>query len=355
MSRCAYDDSGDQGNQKFRRTGVVQLYTVSGTVELPEGIAFDLSACSGFLDTFTQFANSPASSVFRSEEFNLSCGWLVGDSFIGLFAVVDEFGGFGDLFISTPETEVFGVETFRELTPESFSASYELFAASTEPGPIPPDSEPIGSAEASATLTPTNQRINEFFSFGSEKIHVTGQLYSVDGTLSITSEIGDFTLTMDEESCRAAEQTTTSHFSARQGPRGKPLPNDAPEGALPIAIGETVTVRNTTGNSPEPEAPCTLDFGDEQFDVPIGRSAWWTFEGTGGDVLIDTAGSDFDTVVAVYVEDGAGGFEQLGCIDDVDSLQARITVSTEVGVTYWIQAGGLGDQGGRLVLTVTAV
>ena len=187
----AYDDSGDQGNQKFGARASSSSTRSAGRSSCPRASPSTSRRVLASFDTFTQFANSPASSVFRWEEFNLSCGWLVGDSFIGLFAVVDEFGGFGDLFISTPETEVFGVEMFREsrrspLRLKSCRCQYRA-------GAHPADSEPIGSARASATLTPTNQRINEFFSFGSEKIHVTGQLYSVDGTLSITSEIGDFT------------------------------------------------------------------------------------------------------------------------------------------------------------------
>ena len=348
-----FDDRFSQGNQKFRVSGVVQNYTVTGTVELPGGLIFDLSTCDGFRATFTEFRNSPASQVSRFESFDLSCSWRIGETFISLFAVADEFGGFGQLFISTPETEVIGFEIARELSLEAFSASYELIELTEPgPGPEPPEGEPIGTAEASAVLTPTKARVNEHFSFGPEKVHVTGQLYSVDGTLSITSEIGDFTLPMDDQTCRAADQRTTQHFSARQGPRGKPLPNDFPENAEPIAVGETVRVR-TRGNAIEPEAPCTIEFDGEMFDVPIGRSAWWTFEGTGGDVLIDTAGSDFDTAVGVYVDDGAGGFEQIGCVDDDQSLQAAITVATEASVTYWIQAGGAGDQGGNLILSVT--
>jgi hypothetical protein len=88
--------------------------------------------------------------------------------------------------------------------------------------------------------------------------------------------------------------------------------------------------------------------------VPFGHTAWWTFTGTGGDVTVDTAGSDFDTVVGVYVLAG-GAFTQVGCVDDVfdpeteeGSLQAAITVATIAGQTYYIQAGGFGDSAGTL-------
>jgi len=72
---------------------------------------------------------------------------------------------------------------------------------------------------------------------------------------------------------------------------------------------------------------------DRLDEVPFGHTAWWTFTGSGGDVTMDTAGSDFDTVVGVYVLNG-GAFEQVGCVDDVfdpeteeGSLQAAITVT----------------------------
>ena len=36
------------------------------------------------------------------------------------------------------------------------------------------------------------------------------------------------------------------------------------------------------------------------------RSVWYTVEGTGGELTVDTAKSNFDTVLAVYVMDGDG-------------------------------------------------
>ena len=54
----------------------------------------------------------------------------------------------------------------------------------------------------------------------------------------------------------------------------------------------------------------------ETFEVPFGFTAWWTFNGTGGQVTIDTAGSTFDTVLAVYTG-SPGSFTQVACVDDV--------------------------------------
>jgi hypothetical protein len=76
-----------------------------------------------------------------------------------------------------------------------------------------------------------------------------------------------------------------------------------------------------------------------------GRTLWYTVTGTGGDVRIDTAGSNFDTAVAVYVDD-AGGLSEIACNDDepafepVRTLQGVVTFPTEAGVTYYVQVGG---------------
>ena len=341
-----YSINEGQGNHKFRREGVAQSFTVEGTLELPNGTTFDLSSCSAVHDTYTQFANSPASSVFHASQLVLDCHWEVEGDAVQLFAIADESGTFSDVFISGPDPEappeLIAVPTSTpSLTTAGYDASFDLFEQGT--------GEPAGSAEASATLTPGG-RINDRFAFDNFKVHITGQRYMVDGTLSLTTPDGTVELSMDDEACFAADQRVTEHQSARQGPKGKPLANDAPDGALPIAMGETVTVR-TGGTALEPEAPCIGDFDGEPADFGIGKTAWWTFEGTGGDVTVDTAGSDYDTVLGIYVDDG-GEMAQLACVDDVDSLQARITIPTEAGVTYFVQAGGLGGQAGTLVLSV---
>jgi hypothetical protein len=339
-----YSIDESSGNHKFRRDGVLQESTGEGTLNLPEGISFSESECVGGVDTFTAFANQPASFVNHFTDFSLSCGWELDESFVNLFASVGSFGGFSDLVIFGEEdVEFFGVSTgSMTLTTQLYEDSFDVFDAQ-DPG----TGDPVGSADASATLTESGS-LNEHFSFGNTKVHITGTTFAVDGSLTLVLPEGTHELAMDAESCFAADQRITEQSSARQGPKGRPLANDAPEGALPIAIGEEVTVK-TLGTAFEPEAPCLSEDGG---DFPMSKSAWWTFEGTGGDVTIDTAGSDFDTIVGVYVDEG-GELVPIGCVDDVDgSLQAMITVATDAGVTYWIQAGGFAGDSGTLVLSV---
>ena len=77
-------------------------------------------------------------------------------------------------------------------------------------------------------------------------------------------------------------------------------------------------------------------------DDGVGHTLWYSFTGTGDAVTIDTAGSNFDTVIAVYDDE----FVELACNDDVEfgpvgfTFQAALTIDTFEDATYYVQAGG---------------
>ena len=85
--------------------------------------------------------------------------------------------------------------------------------------------------------------------------------------------------------------------------------------------------------------------------MPVANTVWYKFTGTGHPVTIDTAGSDFDTVLATYTAGPGGTFTPVpkGCGDDVPtppvgrSLQAAVTIPTVAGTTYYVQIGGFPD------------
>ena len=72
---------------------------------------------------------------------------------------------------------------------------------------------------------------------------------------------------------------------------------------------------------------------------------WYKITGTGAPVTIDTAGSNFDTVIGVFERDGAD-YTELACNDDVffepvgSTYQAALTFDTVAGQTYYIEVGG---------------
>ena len=90
--------------------------------------------------------------------------------------------------------------------------------------------------------------------------------------------------------------------------------NDGPDDAIALHVGSRLNTSNV-GASPEPEiqlANCPEGFFDQ-----FGNTLWYTIEGTGSPVTIDTAGSNFDTLIAVY-EPSDPGYEEIACIDDVE-------------------------------------
>ena len=97
----------------------------------------------------------------------------------------------------------------------------------------------------------------------------------------------------------------------------------------------------------------TLEAGEVQPScAPIGNTVWYRYTApvTPIQLAVDTAGSDFDTVVAVYT-DVLGSDVEIGCRDDNgDSEQARVQFFTVPGRTYWIQVGGYGGDAGNLQL-----
>lgn len=76
-------------------------------------------------------------------------------------------------------------------------------------------------------------------------------------------------------------------------------------------------------------------------------------------VQIDTIGSDFDTVLAVYRRADAGRVRALECNDDRFGLASGVRFRAAAEKTYFVMIGrccsNVGGGGGELVLTATAV
>jgi hypothetical protein len=63
-------------------------------------------------------------------------------------------------------------------------------------------------------------------------------------------------------------------------------------------------------------------------ELPLGKTVWYTVEGTGEEMTVDTTGSGFDTVAGVYV--------------------VALTFETMPDTTYYVQIGGFDGQYGHL-------
>ncbi len=103
-----------------------------------------------------------------------------------------------------------------------------------------------------------------------------------------------------------------------------------------LPFEDTVDVSEATVEPDEPTEVC----------VPMTSTVWYgvTLQ-TATDVTVDTAGSDYDTVLAVWTGSEFADFDLVDCVDDTftGSLQAAVTFSADAGVTYWVQVAAFAD------------
>jgi hypothetical protein len=89
-------------------------------------------------------------------------------------------------------------------------------------------------------------------------------------------------------------------------------------------------------------------------NIPGGRSVWWTWTALRpGVVTLSTAGSSFDTVLAVYTGGAVNSLTRIASNDDSDgTLQSKVTFTVARGAVYQIAVDGYGASSGSIVLTL---
>lgn len=152
-------------------------------------------------------------------------------------------------------------------------------------------------------------------------------------------------------------QSGTTYYAAvcgRWGSSGTfslslyPAPsNDHFAQASTIAAGGGRVERNTRAASAEQDEPAHAG-------IPARRSVWfaWT-PAASGQTTIDTFGSSFDTVLAVYTGSALNQLTPIAANDDAGSLQSQVSFAVSGGETYRIAADGYYGSSGDLVLTVS--
>ncbi len=219
----------------------------------------------------------------------------------------------------------------------------------------------LGSASVSATFTRTGSyRVRRVYQNAVQ--NGIFENLSVTGTITVTTATLSYTFDMSGCDATGQSRMDRSHHPNGPKPGGTTPANDLPAAATPVAAG-TKLQQWTGGAALGSEAPCLMDFGGDIFDFGLGRTVWFSIQGTGRPITVDPSGSDFDTVVATYGS-SAAGIEPIGCVDDdaIHQAQGSLTFDTTAGVTYLVQVGGVvgvfgGDpdapQWGRLRLHVS--
>ena len=322
----------------------------SATGDVANTLPTDL-ACGGHITIDTYSATTPATYIARGSYTTAYCT-LSGpaESFLQLgFFGEEAYGGFGigvDWEAGTADWWAGGPVQW---SGSSITADFEVSMPEQYAGATAHLDLTVGSrAVARGT-----ERLSGGQTAGSER----WVEYPLTGTLSLPD---DTEIAISDCALRTAWTTLRTNTQAGQKPGGKPPVNDLPSGALALAPG--TVGQSTRGAVVEAEAPCVIDTGEGTYEVPFGRTVWYSFTGTGGDVTISTLGSsnEFDTVLGVY---DAVAMEQVACADEgPDPKQgwaAEATVPTTQGTSYLVQVGGAAHPGdgvfdpdwGDLVLT----
>ncbi len=83
------------------------------------------------------------------------------------------------------------------------------------------------------------------------------------------------------------------------------------------------------------------------------NSVWWRYTpSSSGQVTIDTFGSNFDTVLAVYTGSAVNALTYVAANDDTNGLQSRVQFNAQAGVSYAIAVAGFAGASGSIVLNV---
>jgi hypothetical protein len=96
-----------------------------------------------------------------------------------------------------------------------------------------------------------------------------------------------------------------------------------------LPFGDSLFVGDATSEHDEPENRC----------APTGMTVWYSLTlPKKTPVVVDTIGSEYDTVAAVYTTD----LREVACNDDAGMMHARVAFSASRNTTYLIQIGAYG-------------
>jgi M6 family metalloprotease-like protein len=141
--------------------------------------------------------------------------------------------------------------------------------------------------------------------------------------------------------CAPSMSVDLSVGALEPGPANDAFGSATEIGGLPFA--QTIDTRSATVEEGEPAPSCAR----------IGKTAWFRFTPT-QDVRLkaDTAGSGFDTVLAVHRGTGLGSLAETACSDDVDiaagDLRSSVEFDALAGETYHFQVGGFRSSTGAV-------
>ena len=166
--------------------------------------------------------------------------------------------------------------------------------------------EPAGTGEIDVTIAAVGEVASWTLRSGSVTVRVRGEFFEVDGDdhgarLRPVRARAVLPGRGDDQGDRYASRAARSRLAT-------PPANDLPSGAREVSVGTKLNQQTTNAALDMEEPTCLTEEDEEGNEVPLTilRTVWFSLEGTGSPVTIDTAGSGFDTVVAVYTRAADG-------------------------------------------------
>jgi subtilisin-like proprotein convertase family protein len=205
------------------------------------------------------------------------------------------------------------------------------------------------SAPSSARYTCSNQGIQRGWgdlydsTLDGQWIDITGV---PDGTYTLELEVNPLQILPESDYGNNITRVAVTIGSATPPPPNNNFANaQGLSGGSASVIGTTI---NATKESGEPNHAGNSG----------GHSVWYFWTAPGNTtVVVDTVGSSFDTLLAVYRGNSVNALTTVASNDDIASgnLQSRVTFTPVAGTTYRIAVDGYGGASGGIVLTLSQI
>ncbi len=314
-------------NETSRTVGTVQPLSVTGTVTAIGRTVDDLSGCEAERIELTTRATNPDSIVSgirggRTHDAHCTVGRLGSVSF-----AVDGKDVVGAFAVSTAQSYIEGEILDASWRPPVLSGTFRT---------LDDEGREIGTSTARVVR---GEQIDEFTTvdtLGPFRRMYSVTAYEADGTLQLPGG--------DTRAMNCQLLLVTGH-AALHTPSGPEPANDSPTTATPLGIG--AVIEQPTGGARE-----DAEVGSWCGELGFTNTVWYAVTGTGDPLRFDTAGSNFDTLVAVYAG-SPDDLVELACRNDNRTTRlASVTWPTEAGTVYLVQVGGSEGQSGRLSVSL---
>ncbi len=136
-------------------------------------------------------------------------------------------------------------------------------------------------------------------------------------------------------------------YNALLGGGGGPANND---------FADRITVSGSSVTTTGGNAGADKESGEPNHAQSGGASVWWSWTApANGSVTVDTAGSNYDTLLGVYTGTAVNALTTIGTNDDASGLglRSRVTFTASAGVTYQIAVDGFNAATGNITLNIT--